>query len=616
LKAYFTQTILLVHRVGALCTTFKISWLASTDGSDGSGVIGYRLYVDGQNWDAADAPATSYTVSKFIYQDQSYNIQASAVDKAGNESLKSLPIKFYFPPCTNAVTTPTLLSASALNCRQTSLSWSPATALIAGRWITEYFLFRDGQIVQTGIDGKATSWVDGSASPNSSHTYTIQARDNQVYSSYKSQPIQITMPACTDTIPPSQPQNLAKTFDYGTNWFQFKWSAAADNVGGSGLSHYRVYIDGNVFANSTSVNWNGSQFWVPGQTYEMMVAAVDKEGNESPRSLPLTINTTEVGLNTKVNKFAVIFLKFSDYLTEPYPTSQADSVVFNGPKSFNAYLQEASYGRASVTGQYYGWYIMPNPLSSYCTVDSASGLGFGCSALMHSDAVKIANANFGTYNFDQVIYVFSGVGTAGQGTFVSSRRFDLTTLTHEVGHGFGLMHSGDLTCPFNVKVPKNVLNLVEGGCSVNRYGDLWSPMGVNFLNYHYSAIHKSKLGFLPWAQVQTISGPGDYQLNALEVASDQIQELRVPLGEKGYFYSLEYRMPLGFDANKDGTSSSLQEGVYIRLHIGKFQLTDIDTVVIKHVITPTAPFNDPYRRIRIEMVEKVNQSVRLKVSNY
>lgn len=85
---------------------------------------------------------------------------------------------------TNAPTTPTNLSASAISSSQISLQWNASNddTSIAG-----YKLYRNGSLVAT-LQGTKTSHTDNSLSASTSYTYEIQAYDSAGNTSGKSAP--------------------------------------------------------------------------------------------------------------------------------------------------------------------------------------------------------------------------------------------------------------------------------------------------------------------------------------------------------------------------------------------------------------------------------------------
>ncbi len=102
----------------------------------------------------------------------------------------------------------------------------------------------------------------------------------------------------TDNSPPSAPMNVVAS-NIGSTSFDLSWDPSSDNVG---VASYRVFVSGvavqSVNTTSTSITGLAS-----GQTYAVLVTALDAAGNESGRSTEISVTTESV--------LAVNFLSFS-----------------------------------------------------------------------------------------------------------------------------------------------------------------------------------------------------------------------------------------------------------------------------------------------------------------
>ena len=160
--------------------------------------------------------------------------------------------------------------------------------------------------------------------------------------------------------------------------------------------------------------------------------------------------------------------------------------------------------------------------------------------------------------------------TTGDGTvqLVASRcdvkRFADTnstrnTLTHELGHGFGLSHA-----MFNGSI----------GGEVEPYGNQYDTMGSSSAWRHFGATYKHQMGWLDDEQVELVTLSGNYTLKPLE--GDDAHALRVSIGmveeemagetiTAEHFYYLEVREVLEIDtSDKPGhISSGVLNGVII-----------------------------------------------------
>jgi len=187
-----------------------------------------------------------------------------------------------------------------------------------------------------------------------------------------------------------------------------------------------------------------------------------------------------------------------------------------------------------------------------------------------SRAATAAGANLAAYG--QVIYMFpfnsgcswSGTGAVGAGgekiVFINGDAgFSLKTLTHELGHGFGLAHSNGLDCDASP---------LGSTCTLQEYADPSDTMGNRA--GHYNAIQKERLGWLGTAggpAITTVAASGRYTLEPYETYGQGTKALKVlrsvdaATGQKTWYY-LEYRQPVGFDALLAGRGN-LAGGVLI-----------------------------------------------------
>jgi hypothetical protein len=153
-------------------------------------------------------------------------------------------------------------------------------------------------------------------------------------------------------------------------------------------------------------------------------------------------------------------------------------------------------------------------------------------------------AGYPTSGFQKFVYVFPslpGCGWAGLGGGSQAwinQSASLLVIGHELGHTFGLGHASSLDCG----------TLVIGGtCTRSEYGDPFEIMG-NQRGAHFSAIHKSTLGYLTASEVRThVGGTATYVLSPLENAGGTTYAVKVPASAKRTYW-LEWRQPIGFDA--------------------------------------------------------------------
>jgi hypothetical protein len=256
------------------------------------------------------------------------------------------------------------------------------------------------------------------------------------------------------------------------------------------------------------------------------LAAEDQSG---PRVQPLsqaTANAASPPLAAAVasphtvgtKQVLVIRVDFADFPDEPISQAAARTLLDGG---VNSYFEEASYGEttlvATVTPQLYR---MHRTGASYATANDTIAL--------HNDARTAAAANFTLANFDRIIVVFPNLGSSripesrfmfgglgavggtniwinGPGAFV------LTTVAHELGHTYGLLH-GNLW-----RVTDG--NPVSPSGRTLEYGDPFDMMGstsatgvTRDARHHFNMWGKNHLGWLPDDAVVNVTQSGTYRI--------------------------------------------------------------------------------------------------------
>ncbi|WP_261840873.1 Ig-like domain-containing protein [Aliamphritea ceti] len=266
-------------------------------------------------------------------------------------------------------------------------------------------------------------------------------------------------------------------------------------------------------------------------------------------------------------KTAVFLVNFQDAPQDkPWTTSQIRDNVF-GP--VNDFVQEASYNQTWLTGDVYNWTTLPLdgnttcPSNYHLQVDqAATDAGVDLSAYEHIMYMIPPNSacstNAGT------------VGSNGVSRAWISSPLSLSIVAHEFGHNLGLSHAHSLNCESGV---------LESNCQSSTYGDLLDIMGTNV--GHMNAFNKSLLGWLGYGQspaVTTVTSSGVYDIAPLESNTLESKALKIAAGTDAatgdtVWYYLEYRQPIGFDAEhfEDGYQrypENLANGVIVHRATG------------------------------------------------
>lgn len=200
---------------------------------------------------------------------------------------------------------------------------------------------------------------------------------------------------------------------------------------------------------------------------------------------------------------------------------------------------------------------MPNTASSYA-------LGYS-NTVLHADARALATqAGYNMANYDRIGVVFSylgnipgsqinygGLGNVQGSNFWINGYFTFSTVAHEIGHTYGLVHANYW------KVSDG--NPVSASGSSIEYGDIFDVMGDGdtFQN-QFNHWEKSLLQWIPDSAVTTISSPGTYRVYRFDHASANLANalaLKIVRDSMNDYW-------IGFRQAITG-SSSLMNGAYI-----------------------------------------------------
>jgi chitinase len=293
-----------LHTTGVTGTTVALAWTGSTDNV---GVTGYNVYRDGVKIITTNAGIVAYTDSG-LSQGTTHSYQVSAVDAAGNESVKSASIQATTLD-TTAPTVPANVSAVALAYNQVKVSWGASTDT-GGSGLAGYKIYRSGSTSSIGsvLSGTLT-FTDSTAQGSTAYTYQVTAYDGAGNESAKSTGATVTTPAPPDTTPPSSPGNLNSTASTLSS-ITLSWNASTDNVGVTG---YKLMRAGVVVAtlNSSALSYTDSGLTYS-TSYQYSITAFDAAGNTSaPTTVSastLTLKTGDLNLDNSINVFDLSIL--------------------------------------------------------------------------------------------------------------------------------------------------------------------------------------------------------------------------------------------------------------------------------------------------------------------
>jgi len=126
-------------------------------------------------------------------------------------------------------------------------------------------------------------------------------------------------------------------------------------------------------------------------------------------------------------------------------------------------------------------------------------------------------------------------------------------LQHEFGHTLGAGHAGTLFCQSS-SFPADINNTSD--CTNTIYGNMLEVMSQGGIGHSQGLMDMALFGTI-WgpSNVQTITTPGTYAIDARETANANIKGLKIPITSSSGFY-LESRKSLGaFDSQITGTNA-------------------------------------------------------------
>jgi M6 family metalloprotease-like protein len=341
------------------------------------------------------------------------------------------------------------------------------------------------------------------------------------------------------------------------------------------------YEPTQVLQSGTTVQVTGSQL------DQEVIAALSSDNSPVVNVVTPPPNVPTTGQK----RVAVIMVYFQDSSVPTLTKPQMNDLLFN---QTNKYYQENSYQKLSFTGDVFGWYLVPS--KSLCDLNQVFD-----AALTAANA----DANYTNYTNIMILAAFpstcshGGVGTLG-GTTVTTPdgvlknigitwiglinppnfSHNYTLFAHELGHNLGLSHANLLTCD-GVSLTASLDN---GTCPYLEYGDFYDDMGIS--DMHFNGTHKDYLGWFNPGNTKVITSSGTYTIEPLATNTNNLKVLKIPRGNSNYLY-VEYRQPIGFDANKTPSTKFIYGGM---VHIGSSKSWLID---------PTLPIEKDSATLRI-----------------
>lgn len=235
-------------------------------------------------------------------------------------------------------------------------------------------------------------------------------------------------------------------------------------------------------------------------------------------------------------RIAVVLLRF--------PGAQAGvtkaavkASTFGAKRSVANWFSQTSGKQVKVTGTVFGYY----PGVRTCDIGTQLTAG----------ALAAAKGGYVASKFDHLVVIepaqdcgFSGIGWVGQNGVFLNGEATPGVMEHELGHNLGLWHAGAYACGSRT---------IANSC-LSEYGDPSDVMGSPYLNHGYNAEHKHRIGWIPAAEVRTVStGTQTITLTASEdpLVAGSVQLIHLRAAD-GTMFSIDKRASIGYDAGLSG----------------------------------------------------------------
>jgi len=255
--------------------------------------------------------------------------------------------------------------------------------------------------------------------------------------------------------------------------------------------------------------------------------------------------------STGARKILVIMVDFSDVLGGPVSRSTAQASI----NDVTAFIRSNAFNQINFTTKDVTPTLrMPRTAAYYVTTAADGAFELMADARSAATAAGYASSN---YDFDVIAFAnigfpWGGLGYVGwKGSWVQGN-FHRGVTAHELGHNFGNWHANSW-----------VSSTIIGADGMhNEYGNPFDVLGNagNYPRSHHSANFKFLNGWLPNANIYTITANGTYRIYAQDFGGNldpaRKYAIRVPVGisagDETEDYWIDFRPGYGNTATANG----------------------------------------------------------------
>jgi M6 family metalloprotease-like protein len=432
---------------------------------------------------------------------------------------------------------------------------------------------------------------------------------------------------------------LAGDLEVRGQWDGFLETIATDDFAhGRGKTSQRLYRDGKTmevfFRTPLTAGTSCGDL--------VSIQGISLDGRIAAEAAAVSENIMGAGVCSKTgDQRTLVLMTYFPGVGHPWMTKQhVDNIFFDttGGRSMNSFWQDASYGKASASGDVYGWLVLDDVYSQ----DDYDGI--------FEAVVRAADGivDFSEYTRIFLIYPFSentgiiGAGTVGcalrsspgDGAFAASiswidsnyltdRDYGVSIVAHEGGHNLGLYHSnardyGD-----------QALGAPGAPGTVTEYGDYFSNMGWGGQLGHYTARQKQQLGWLSPEEILTVGDSGVYMVDPLGSDAPGVKSLKIPRGDSEIDWLwVEYRPGIGLYESQLPSAASTGALIHYEDAHNSYPSPNLDTDLLD--FTPGSGSNnadfrdatlregesweDPYSPLSLEILDVSSTGMSIRVN--